>query len=68
MIPIDGQTQTAAAFALARNEYATNELNALERIRLAIELTLNMNLTMAQQSFADRNGKGGNPDKKLIRG
>ena len=62
----DGQTQTAAAFALSRNEEAVKELGALDRLRLSIDLELNADLMTAKQSFADRNGRGVKKNKNLV--
>ena len=62
----DGQTQTAAAFLLSRNEEAVEKLDALNRLRLSIDLELNADIMTAKQSFADRNGRGVKKDKNLV--
>ena len=61
----DGQTQTAALFALARTKDAI-ELGALENFRVALEVELNMGERSAGQSFADRNGRGTKKNKNLV--
>jgi hypothetical protein len=61
----DGQTQTAALFALAGTKDAI-EKGALENYRLTLEVELNMDERSAGQSFADRNGRGTKKNKNLV--
>ena len=63
----DGQTQTAALFALAASKDAIDG-NALESFRVTLEIELNVNENKAGQSFADRNGRGSKKNKNLVIG
>jgi DNA-sulfur modification-associated len=61
----DGQTQTAALFALAVSKDATVK-GALEKFRVTLEIELNVDERQAGQSFADRNGRGSKKNKNLV--
>jgi len=63
----DGQTQTAALFAVADSKDASAK-NALQRLRLTLEIELNVNERKAGQSFADRNGRGSKKNRNLVIG
>lgn len=56
-IQADGQTQTAAIFALHGTKDAIKK-GALERYRVTLEIELNVDERQAGQSLADRNGRG----------
>jgi hypothetical protein len=61
----DGQTQTAALFALANSKDAI-EAGALQNLIVTLEIELNMDERKAGQSFADRNGRGSKKNKNLV--
>jgi hypothetical protein len=63
----DGQTQTAALFALAGHKEAVDQ-GALENFRVTLEIELNVDERKAGQSFADRNGRGSKKNKNLVIG
>lgn len=63
----DGQTQTAALFALAGHKEAVDK-GALENFRVTLEIELNVDERKAGQSFADRNGRGSKKNKNLVIG
>jgi hypothetical protein len=63
----DGQTQTAALFALAASKDAITK-GALEKFRVTLEIDLNVDARQAGQSFADRNGRGSKKNKNLVIG
>jgi hypothetical protein len=63
----DGQTQTAALFALAGQKEAVDK-GALENFRVTLEIELNVDERKAGQSFADRNGRGSRKNKNLVIG
>lgn len=63
----DGQTQTAALFALAATKDAIKK-GALEKFRVTLEIELNVDERQAGQSFADRNGRGSKKNKNLVIG
>ena len=63
----DGQTQTAALFALAGQKEAVDK-GALEKFRVTLEIELNVDERKAGQSFADRNGRGSKKNKNLVIG
>jgi hypothetical protein len=63
----DGQTQTAALFAVADTKDAIAK-NALENLRVTLEIELNVNERKAGQSFADRNGRGSKKNRNLVIG
>lgn len=63
----DGQTQTAALFALAAQKEAVDK-GALEKFRVTLEIELNVDERKAGQSFADRNGRGSKKNKNLVIG
>jgi len=63
----DGQTQTAALFALAAHKEAVDK-GALEKFRVTLEIELNVDERKAGQSFADRNGRGSKKNKNLVIG
>ncbi len=61
----DGQTQTAALFAVAKTKEAAAE-GALKNVRTTLEIELNVDRDSAGQSFADRNGRGSKKNKNLV--
>lgn len=61
----DGQTQTAALFALAVSKDAI-DAGALENTIVTLEVELNVDAQRAGQSFADRNGRGSKKNKNLV--
>ena len=61
----DGQTQTAALFALHTKKDAIKK-GALENFRITLEIELNVDERQAGQSFADRNGRGSKKNKNLV--
>lgn len=61
----DGQTQTAALFALANSKDAI-DAGAFKDLILTLEIELNMDERQAGQSFADRNGRGSKKNKNLV--
>ena len=63
----DGQTQTAALFALRATKDAIQK-GALDKFRITLEIELNVNERQAGQSFADRNGRGSKKNKNLVIG
>ncbi len=63
----DGQTQTAALFALAASKDAVTK-GALDSFRVTLEIELNVDERQAGQSFADRNGRGSKKNKNLVIG
>ena len=63
----DGQTQTAAIFRVAKSQEA-NTSTAFSQLQLTLEIELNLDEDQAGQSFADRNGRGSNKNKNLIKG
>lgn len=63
----DGQTQTAALFAVAKTAEAVTK-GALYKLALTIEIELNVDETKAGQSFADRNGRGSKKNRNLVIG
>ncbi|WP_042886286.1 hypothetical protein [Cupriavidus necator] len=63
----DGQTQTAALFAVANTADAI-EKSALDRLSLTLEIELNVDARKAGQSFADRNGRGSKKNRNLVIG
>lgn len=63
----DGQTQTAALFALAGQKEAVDK-GALEKFRVTLEIEFNVDERKAGQSFADRNGRGSKKNKNLVIG
>lgn len=63
----DGQTQTAALFALAATKDAIDK-GAMENFRVTLEIELNVDERKAGQSFADRNGRGSKKNKNLVIG
>ena len=56
-IQADGQTQTAAIFALHGTKDAIKK-GALERYRVTLEIQLNVDERQAGQSLADWNDRG----------
>lgn len=63
----DGQTQTAAIFQVAKK--VDSHINfAFDKLQLTLEIELNLDENQAGQSFADRNGRGTNKNKNLIKG
>jgi hypothetical protein len=62
----DGQTQTAAEFAVAQSKDAVEQKGALDQLRLTLEIELNVDERSAGQSFADRNGRGSKKNKNLV--
>lgn len=63
----DGQTQTAALFALRASKDAIQK-GALDKFRISLEIELNVDERQAGQSFADRNGRGSKKNKNLVIG
>jgi hypothetical protein len=63
----DGQTQTAALFAVAHSKYAVTN-GALDKVSLTLEIELNVDESQAGQSFADRNGRGTKKNPTLVIG
>lgn len=63
----DGQTQTSALFALGATKDAI-DLNALDSLRVTLEIEFNVGGTKAGQSFADRNGRGTKKNVNLVKG
>lgn len=63
----DGQTQTAALFALSTLK-DTQALKAFENFYVTLEVELGVDVAQAGQSFADRNGRGTNKNKNLVIG
>lgn len=61
----DGQTQTAALFAVADSKDAA-EFSILDGLRVTLEVELNVDARKAGQSFADRNGRGSKKNKNLV--
>lgn len=61
----DGQTQTAALFALANSKDAV-AAGALDQTVVTLEIELNVDERVAGQSFADRNGRGSKKNKNLV--
>ncbi|MGE8165953.1 hypothetical protein ACQKRQ_38155 [Paraburkholderia sp. NPDC080076] len=61
----DGQTQTAALFAVANTADAI-ESNALDQLCVTLEVELNVDERKAGQSFADRNGRGSKKNRNLV--
>lgn len=61
----DGQTQTAALFAVAHSKDAI-DAGALENLIVTLEVELNVDAPSAAQSFADRNGRGSKKNKNLV--
>lgn len=61
----DGQTQTAALFAVANSKDAI-EAGALDDMIVTLEVELNVDERKAGQSFADRNGRGSKKNKNLV--
>ena len=65
----DGQTQTAALFALAKSKEAIEiDEDILENFNVALEIELDMDERKAGNSFADRNGRGSKKSANLIIG
>lgn len=64
----DGQTQTAALFAVAQNKEAVEQLGALKNLMVTLEVELNVDVVKAAQAFADRNGRGSKKNKNLVIG
>ena len=63
----DGQTQTSALLAVAHTKDAKDE-NALETLRVTLEIEFNVPAIKAGQSFADRNGRGTKKNVNLVKG
>jgi hypothetical protein len=63
----DGQTQTAALFAVAHTADAVTK-GALDKLTLTLEIELNVDEGKAGQSFADRNGRGSKKNRNLVIG
>ncbi|HYH79473.1 MAG TPA: hypothetical protein VEX86_06740 [Longimicrobium sp.] len=63
----DGQTQTAALFAVADSRDAV-DAGALENLLVTVEIELNVDERKAGQSFADRNGRGSKKNRNLVIG
>ncbi len=63
----DGQTQTAALFAVAHSADAVTK-GALDKVTLTLEIELNVDEQKAGQSFADRNGRGSKKNRNLVIG
>jgi len=63
----DGQTQTSALFAVAHTKDA-GDLNALDNLRVTLEIEFNVEPIKAGQSFADRNGRGTKKNLNLVKG
>jgi hypothetical protein len=61
----DGQTQTAALFAVAHTKDAI-AAGALDKLIVTLEVELNVDVSGAAQSFADRNGRGTKKNKNLV--
>ncbi|ONN70632.1 hypothetical protein [Pseudomonas oryzihabitans] len=61
----DGQTQTAALFAVSQTIDAI-DTGALSDLTVSLEIELNMDERKAGQSFADRNGRGSKKNKNLV--
>ncbi|EGQ5295947.1 hypothetical protein RYR42_001932 [Edwardsiella piscicida] len=61
----DGQTQTAALFAVAHSKDAI-DTGALDQLIVTLDVELNVNERSAGQSFADRNGRGSKKNKNLV--
>lgn len=61
----DGQTQTAALFAVANSKDAI-DAGALDKLTVTIDIDLNVDERRAGQSFADRNGRGSKKNKNLV--
>jgi hypothetical protein len=61
----DGQTQTAALFAVAASVDA-HKADALEGLQVTLEIELGLSERDAGQSFADRNGRGSKKNRNLI--
>jgi hypothetical protein len=61
----DGQTQTAALFAVADTKEAIDK-NVLDHLRVTLEIELNVDERKAGQSFADRNGRGSKKNRNLV--
>ena len=62
----DGQTQTAALFR-TYNSKETLELSAANTLFVSLEIELDVNIDMAGNSFADRNGRGTKKNLNLVR-
>ena len=63
----DGQTQTSALFAVGRLKDA-KDLDALNTLRVTLEIEFNVAPEKAGQSFADRNGRGTKKNLNLVKG
>lgn len=63
----DGQTQTAALFAVAHTADAVTR-GALDKLALTLEIEMNVDETKAGQSFADRNGRGSKKNRNRVIG
>lgn len=61
----DGQTQTAALFAIAASVDA-HKAGALEELQVTLEIELGLSEREAGQSFADRNGRGSKKNRNLV--
>ena len=61
----DGQTQTAALFAVANTKDAI-DAGALDKLIVTLDVELNVDERKAGQSFADRNGRGSKKNKNLV--
>ncbi|MBN9654701.1 hypothetical protein J0K78_10540 [Halobacillus sp. GSS1] len=61
----DGQTQTAALFRAADTKEARDS-GEIDKLTVTLEIELNMNETMAGNSFADRNGRGTKKNLNLV--
>ena len=61
----DGQTQTAALFAIAKSKEAVDK-GALEHLHVSLEIELGIEEQEAAQSFADRNGRGVKKNLNLV--
>ncbi len=63
----DGQTQTAALFAVKKTKEAVTS-GALDKLTVTLEVELDVDEEKAGQSFADRNGRGTKKNKNLVIG
>jgi DNA-sulfur modification-associated len=61
----DGQTQTAALFAIAASVDA-HKAGALDELQITLEIEFGLSEREAGQSFADRNGRGSKKNRNLV--
>ena len=62
----DGQTQTAALFAVAKDKDAVENQKVLDNLCISLEIELGIDKKEAAQSFADRNGRGVKKSPNLV--